>query len=111
GKFIDRVCQQAILDLSDSEIAEVVDEIAPGVVQPTDPGDKGNDTANLEPVGVDPPTADQQSRDDLQMTAEVHQKVHRKFEPENPHVEGKHPVDPLLVRAEVPVGLVDHVYP
>src|SRR5215471_3420611 len=42
SEFVDRVRQQAILDLSDSEIAEVVDKIAPGIVQSADPGDKGD---------------------------------------------------------------------
>src|SRR6516165_2781286 len=45
------------------------------------------------------------------MTAEVHQEVHSKFEPKDPHVEDKDPVDALLVGAEVSIGLVDHVDP
>src|SRR5262249_34441163 len=111
GDFVDCFCQQAILDLSDGQIAKVVDEIAPRIVQPTDPGNKGYDAAYLEPVGVDPPAADQQSRDDLQMTAEVHQEVHRKFEAKYSHIESKGPVNPLFVSPEVIIGLVNHANP
>src|SRR5215471_6192482 len=45
------------------------------------------------------------------MTAEIHQEVHCEFKTKDPHVEGKGPVDPPLVGAEVSIGLVDHAYP
>jgi hypothetical protein len=53
----------------------------------------------------------QQSRDDLQMTAEIHQEIHSEFKTKDPHVEGKGPVDPPLVGAEVSIGMVDHADP
>jgi hypothetical protein len=34
GQFVNRIRQQTIFDLGDGEIAKVVDEIAPRVVQP-----------------------------------------------------------------------------
>ena len=45
------------------------------------------------------------------MTAKIHQEVHCEFETKDPHVEGKGPVDPPLVGAEVSIGLVDHADP
>ena len=65
GQLVYGIRQQAVLDLSDGDIAKVVDEVAPRIVQPADPGDKRDDTADLEPVGEDPPAPDQQRGDDL----------------------------------------------
>jgi hypothetical protein len=62
GELVDGIRQQPVLDVGDAEITEIVNEIAPRVVQPADPGDKGHDTADLERIGVDPPAADQQAR-------------------------------------------------
>jgi len=47
-----------ILDLIDADVAKVVYEVPPGIVEPADPGDEGDDRADLEAVGVDPAAAD-----------------------------------------------------
>jgi hypothetical protein len=42
------------------------------------------------------------------MIAEIHQKIHREFEPKDAHVECKNPVDTLIVGAAVSIIPVDH---
>jgi hypothetical protein len=46
SELVDRVRQQAVLNLIDAEVAKVVDKIAPPVVKPADPGDKRDDDAD-----------------------------------------------------------------
>ena len=95
--LIDRIAQQAIFDLRDVHIAEVVDEIAPRVGDPADPGDEGHDTADFQPFGVHRPSADQEYADNLELSAQIHQEVHRELEAEDSHVELEHMLDAFVV--------------
>ena len=76
NELVDRVRQQAVLDLIDADVAKVVDEITPEVVQPADPEINATTPPIAQPASVHPPAADQQCRDDLQMTAEMQQLQH-----------------------------------
>jgi hypothetical protein len=49
----------------------VVDQIAPWIVQPAGAGDERDDPTHFELVGMDHPTADEQCRYDLKMTAKA----------------------------------------
>src|SRR4051812_36769807 len=105
--LIDRVAQQAIFDLRDVHIAKVVDEIAPRVGDPANPGDEGYDTADFQPFGVHRPSADQEYADNLELSAQVHQEVHRELEAEDSHVELKHMLDAFVVGPVVRSVAVD----
>src|ERR1700719_2420254 len=95
--LIDRAAYEAVFDLRDVHVAEIVDEIAPRVGGPADPRDKGHDPADFQPTGIDRPSADQERADNLQLSAEVHQEVHRELELVDPHVELKDVLDAFLV--------------
>jgi hypothetical protein len=92
-KLVDRVGHQAVLHLGDANVPKVVDEIAPGVIEPTDARYEGDHTSDRKLLCVHPPPTQQQGGNDLEVTAQVHQKVHCEFEPKNPHVEFKDMVD------------------
>src|ERR1700757_1757947 len=96
---VDPVGEETEPDLRHIQISEVVDQIAPRVVQAADRRDKCDYASNLQLIGVHHPASDQQCGHDLQMTAEVHQKIHRKLELKYSHVEPQHTIDPLRVRA------------
>ena len=53
------VGDQTKLYLGDAQISKVVDQIAPGVVQPADRGDERNDATHLKLIGMYHPPADQ----------------------------------------------------
>src|SRR5271169_2346129 len=59
GQLIDRIDQQAILDLSDVNVAKVIDQIPPGIVQPPDSRDERDHTADFQSAGINPPSANQ----------------------------------------------------
>src|ERR1700680_479241 len=95
--LIDRVTEQAVSDLGDVDVAEVVDEIAPGVGDPADPRDKGHDAADFKSLRVHRPSADKQRADNLELSAQVHQEVHRELEAVDSHVELEYVLDALVV--------------
>src|ERR1700730_5961752 len=95
--LIDRVTEQAVSDLGDVDVAEVVDEIAPGVGDPADPRDKGHDAADFQSLRVHRPSADKQRADNLELSAQVHQEVHRELEAVDSHVELEYVLDALVV--------------
>src|SRR5262249_51183333 len=59
GQLIDGVGQQPVLDLGDADVAEVVDQISPRVVEPADARDERDNAADFQPIDVHPPAADQ----------------------------------------------------
>src|SRR5690348_18384194 len=67
---------EIVFDGVDAGVAEVVDEVAPGIVEAADSGDVGDDAADRELAVQHVPAAQQQSRHDLQMIAEIHKEVH-----------------------------------
>src|ERR1700722_17480343 len=67
--LVDRVTEKAVFDMGAVDVAEGVDEVAPRVGDSADPGDEGNDAADLQPLGVYRPAADQERPDDLQLGA------------------------------------------
>ena len=81
--LIDRITDQPEFDLRDVHISKVVDEIAPGVSESADSRNEGHDTADLELIRMYQPSADQQRGDDLELSAQVHQEVHRELEPKD----------------------------
>jgi hypothetical protein len=50
GKLIYGIGQQAILHLRHIDIAEVIDEIAPRIIEAADRGNKSDDTTDFEMV-------------------------------------------------------------
>src|SRR5690349_24615164 len=50
---------EIVFDGVDAGVAEIVDEIAPGIVKPADAGDVGDDAADLELVVQHVPAAQQ----------------------------------------------------
>src|SRR5438270_9517163 len=45
------------------------------------------------------------------MAAQIHKKIHRKFEPKYSHIELKDPVNAAFIVAEVFIGLVNYIDP
>ena len=96
--MVDPVGDETEFDLRQVQIPKVIDQIAPRIVQTTDRGDKGDNAAYLKLVSVHHPPPNQQCCHNLQMAAQVHQKIHRKLEFEDPHIELQDTVDPFRVR-------------
>src|ERR1700730_17717412 len=101
--LIDGTPHQVELALRAVHIPKVVDEIAPGVSESADSRDEGHDTADRELIRMHQPSPDQQRGDDLELSAQVHQEVHRELEPKDSHVELEYAVDARVV------GLVPRV--
>src|ERR1700719_1179802 len=76
GELVDPVGDQAILYLCHAQIPNVVDQIAPGIVQPAGAGDNGDDATYFQLIGMHHPTANQQCCYNLEMAANGHQKIH-----------------------------------
>jgi hypothetical protein len=73
--LIDRVANQSEFYLSDVHVPKVVYEIAPRVGDPADPRDEGDDAADFQSLCIHRPAADQQHTNDLELGAQIHQKV------------------------------------
>ena len=73
---VDLLGDETELDPSHNQIPEIVDQIAPWIVQTPNCRHKRDDTAHCQLVGVHHPASDQQGRHDLQMAAKVHQEIH-----------------------------------
>jgi hypothetical protein len=58
-----------------------------------------DDPADLQLPLIDRPAADQQRADDLELGAQIHQKVHRELEAEDAHVEFEDVLDAPVVGA------------
>jgi hypothetical protein len=93
----ERVRERAVFDLRHRDVAEIVDEITPRIGDPADPGNEGDDAADLEPAFLNRIAADQKTGDDLQVREQVHQEVHRELQTKDSHVEREDRVDAALV--------------
>ena len=62
GELVHDVGKQPELYLGDVQLPEIIDQIAPWIVQPPDRGDKGDDAADLELIGVHQPAANADDR-------------------------------------------------
>ena len=49
-ELTDRIREQAVFDLGDVDVAKVIDQVAPWIVQPADPRDKRDHATDLEPA-------------------------------------------------------------
>src|SRR5579864_499244 len=94
---VDADDNEIVFDGVDAGVAEVVDEIAPGIVEAADAGDVGDNTADLELALQHVPAAQQQSHDDLQMTAEIHEEVHAELQAIDADIDGEDVVDARCV--------------
>jgi hypothetical protein len=74
-----------------SDSPKVVDKIAPRVSDAADPRDHGHDAADLKLLRMHQPSADQERGDYLELSAQVHQEVHRELEPKD--TERRRPVN------------------